>query len=122
MRSMWLSADITLRDMSRLLWSDEHPRVHASVVRLARERKNPETCLTRPDWPEADTLAQSWPARIRGRWSKPRITFRFVFAEIRNRVAFRLLLQHFAARTRSDRDVPTARESHESRQASHRSL
>src|SRR5437867_3275131 len=42
MRSMWLSADITLRDMSRLLWSDEHPRVHASVVRLARERKNPE--------------------------------------------------------------------------------
>src|SRR5207245_10266207 len=79
MRSMWLSADITLRDMSRLLWSDEHPRVHASVVRLARERKNPETCLTRPDWPEADTLAHSWPARIRGRWSKPRRTFRFVF-------------------------------------------
>jgi hypothetical protein len=27
------------------------------------------------------------------------------FAEIRNRVAFRLLYQHFAARTEADRDV-----------------
>src|SRR5207245_9828774 len=122
MRSMWLSADITPRDVSRLLCADEHPRVHASVVPLARERKNPE-CVWHGQTGQRLTR---WPTRGQRAFvaggPNPGEPFGLFFAEIRNIVAFRLLLQHFAARTRSDRDVPTARESHESRQASHRSL
>src|SRR5437867_9007515 len=41
MRSMWLSADITLSDMSGSFVGRD-PRVRASVVPLAHERKNPE--------------------------------------------------------------------------------
>src|SRR5437870_6312306 len=41
MRSMWLSADITLSDMSDSFVGRD-PRVRASVVPLAHERKNPE--------------------------------------------------------------------------------
>src|SRR5881628_3284154 len=62
MRSMWLSGDITLSDMSGSFGGPRDTRVRARVVPLAREGKNPEWVQARPAWPGTDILARGWSA------------------------------------------------------------
>ena len=96
---MWLSADMTLSDMGGSFAS--RARVSASVVPLVRERKNPETPdgtvrVARSGQSGSGVSSANFPA------GGPNLEepFGLIFLEIRNRVAFCLLLLHFAARTR----------------------
>jgi hypothetical protein len=102
---MWLSADMTLSDMGGSFAS--RARVNASVVPLARERKNPETPdgtvrVARSGQSGSGVSSANFPA------GGPNLEepFGLIFLEIRKRVAFCLLLLHFAARTRVTEMVP----------------
>jgi hypothetical protein len=96
---MWLSADITLRDMS------------GSFVRRDRAGEgegSPTGGRTQESGIGSDTvrLARSGQSgsrvtsvHFRAGGPNPEEPFGLIYPEIRNLVAFRLLSQHFAART-----------------------
>src|SRR5882724_1896406 len=121
MRSMWLSADIALRDMSGSFGLMRRP--------ASERERSPTRARTQESGNGFDTARL---ARC-GHSGSPVVgahratggpnleePFGLILSEIRNVVAFRLLSQHFAARTTATGNVPTAGERHESRQTSHR--